>query len=46
MEIKELYQKLFMMEIEGIITSSKNKYKIRKEEQNEPKTGIWKIWRK
>ena len=32
MEIKELYQKLFMMEIEGIITSSKNKYKIRKEE--------------
>lgn len=31
-EIKELYQKLFMMEMEGIITSNKNKYKIRKEE--------------
>lgn len=31
-EIKELYEKLFMMELEGLITSNKNKYKIRKEE--------------
>lgn len=27
-EIKELYQKLFMMEMEGLIKSNKNKYKI------------------
>ncbi len=31
-EIKELYEKLFMMELEGLITSNKNKYKVRKEE--------------